>query len=222
MKARPPAPDQDQRDAAVRARGVNVIADAGAGTGKTTLLVERLVRLLAPEDGGPALPLGRVAAITFTRKAAGELRLGIREALLAELARADLAEERRGRLADALGALDTAYVGTIHSFADRLLRLRPVEARLSPSYRIVDDGAELVAETFAVLLQAVEAGTLADELAGRIGPEEARAAQAAFVDALRAGIRAERRVHAYGEFPGLDSLVEALVRTRDVRPVVPA
>jgi ATP-dependent helicase/nuclease subunit A len=222
MRERRPAPDQDQRDAAIRARGVNVIADAGAGTGKTTLLVERLVGMLAPEDGGPALPLGRVAAITFTRKAAGELRLGIREALLAELARADLPEERRRRLADALAALDTSYVGTIHSFADRLLRLRPVEARLSPSYRIVEDGTELVAETFAVLLQAVEAGTLADELAGRVDPEEARAAQAAFVDALRAGIRAERRVHAYGEYPGLDSLVEALVRTRDVRPVVPA
>jgi ATP-dependent helicase/nuclease subunit A len=222
MTARRPAPDQDQRDAAIAARGVNVIADAGAGTGKTTLLVARLVQLVAPADDGPAIPLGRVAAITFTRKAAGELKLRIREALLRELARKDLTAPRQRRLADALGALDTAHVGTIHSFADRLLRLRPVEARLSPSYDIVEDDSALVAETFAVLLQAVEAGTLADELAGAIEREDAEAAQAAFVDALRAGLRAERRVHAHGETPGLDCLVEALIRTRDVELVVPA
>ncbi len=221
MTPRKPAPDQDQRDAAIRARGVNVIADAGAGTGKTTILVARLVQLVAPGDDGQALPLGRVAAITFTRKAAGELKLRIREALLRALARTDLTELRRRRLAEALGALDTAHVGTIHSFADRLLRLRPVEARLSPSYDIVEDDSELVAETFAVFLQAVEAGTLADELADRIAKKDAEAAQAAFVDALRAGIRAERRVRAYGEAPGLDCLIEALIGTRDVRPEVP-
>jgi ATP-dependent exoDNAse (exonuclease V) beta subunit len=216
-----PAPDQEDRDRAVRARGVNVIADAGAGTGKTTLLVARLVQLVAPDDDGPALPLARVAAITFTRKAAGELKLRIRQALLRELAREGVSEPRRRRLADALGALDTAHVGTIHSFADRLLRLRPVEARLSPSYDIVEDDAELVAETYAVLLQAIEAGTLAAELAGLVPEEAACAAQDAFVDALRAGVRAEKRAHAWSEIPGLDCLVEALVRTRDVPPVVP-
>ena len=78
MTARKPAPDQAQRDRAIHARDVNVIADAGAGTGKTTLLVARLVELVAPSDGGAAIPLGRIAAITFTRKAAGELRLRIR------------------------------------------------------------------------------------------------------------------------------------------------
>ena len=222
MSARKPAPDQAQRDAVIHARGVNVITDAGAGTGKTTLLVARLVELVAPLDGGAAIPLGRIAAITFTRKAAGELRLRIREAFLRELAHSDLPDLRRRRLGDALSALDIAHVGTIHSFADRLLRLRPVEARLSPSYEIVEDESPFVAEAFAALLHAVEAGTLPDELAGRVDAEVAEAAQAAFVDALRAGVRAERRVHQHGEVPGLDCLVEALVRTRDVPPVVPA
>src|ERR1700674_2231254 len=69
------APDEAQRQAAIHARGVNVVADAGAGTGKTTLLVARLVELVAPADDGPAVPLPRVAAITFTRNAAGELKL---------------------------------------------------------------------------------------------------------------------------------------------------
>jgi ATP-dependent helicase/nuclease subunit A len=216
------APDQADRDRAIHARGVNVLADAGAGTGKTTLLVARLVQLVAPDDDGPAFPLARVAAITFTRKAAGELKLRIREALLRELGRADLSGLRRGRLADALGALDTAHVGTIHAFADRLLRLRPVEARLSPAYEVVEDESTLVEETWAVLLQAVEAGTLAAEVEGRVPAEAAEAAQAAIDDALRAGIRSDRRAHAWGEVPGLDRLVEALVRTRDVAPLVPA
>jgi len=147
---RAPVPDEAEREAAVHARGVNVVVEAGAGTGKTTILVHRLVELVAPSDDGPALPLSRVAAITFTRKAAGELKLRIREALLEALACADLTEVRRGRLRTALAALDRAYLGTVHAFADRLLRLRPVEARLSPAYQIVDDADELLSETFAV------------------------------------------------------------------------
>ncbi|HEY5678405.1 MAG TPA: UvrD-helicase domain-containing protein, partial [Myxococcales bacterium] len=181
MTATRPAPDQQERDAVVGARGVNVFAEAGAGTGKTTLLVARLVGLVAPGDDGPALTLDRIAAITFTRKAAGELRLRIREALLRELAGTGPGALRRERLSAALGALDTAPVGTIHSFADRLLRLRPVEARLSPTYQIVEDETALLDEAFTALLHAVEAGTLAGELAGRADPAVAASAQAALV-----------------------------------------
>jgi len=165
MTSRRPPPDEASRRAAIGARGVNVVADAGAGTGKTTLLVARLVGLVAPADDAlAAVPLPRIAAITFTRKAAGELKLRIREALLRELAGSGPGALRRERLAAALGALDTAHVGTIHAFADRLLRLRPIEARLSPSYEIVEDGAALADEAFTAFLHAVEAGTLAEEL----------------------------------------------------------
>src|SRR5262245_53819827 len=128
--ARLATPDQAQRDTAIRERTRNVLIDAGAGTGKTATLVDRLVELVAPTSPGPALSIGRVAALTFTRKAAGELRLRIRERLLAELSRPDLSASRAPQLRDAVAGLDTAYVGTIHSFADRLLRLRPVEAEL--------------------------------------------------------------------------------------------
>jgi ATP-dependent helicase/nuclease subunit A len=72
--SRRPAPDQAQRDAAVSERARNVLIDAGAGTGKTTILVERLVEMVAPTNDAPAIPIDRLAAITFTRKAAGELR----------------------------------------------------------------------------------------------------------------------------------------------------
>ena len=150
---RKPAPDSAERDAAVAERSRNVLIDAGAGTGKTSILVGRLVELVAPAAGGPGLPISRIAAITFTRKAAGELRLRIRERLLEELAEAATGSRREAHLRDALAGLDTAYVGTIHSFADRLLRLRPVEARLSPAYDIAEDDAALVRESFEVLLQ---------------------------------------------------------------------
>ena len=84
--------------------------------------------MVAPTGGTAPVPIERLAAITFTRKAAGDLRLRIRECFLAALAKSGLAAERSSRLRAALAGLDTAYVGTIHSFADRLLRLRPVEA----------------------------------------------------------------------------------------------
>jgi len=217
---RAPVPDEAEREAAVHARGVNVVVEAGAGTGKTTILVHRLVELVAPSDDGPALPLSRVAAITFTRKAAGELKLRIREALLEALACADLTEVRRGRLRTALAALDRAYLGTVHAFADRLLRLRPVEARLSPAYQIVDDADELLSETFAVFLQAVERGTLGTELES-IAPAVADTAQATVTDALRVGLRAESRQHDFGESPGLDRLFERFVTNRDVPLIFP-
>ena len=215
-------PDQAEREAAIFARGVNVVADAGAGTGKTTLLVARLVELVAPSDGGEALPLSRIAAITFTRKAAGELKLRIREALLEALAAPALAPARRERLSAALGELDTAHVGTIHAFADRLLRLHPVEARLGPAWEIVEDAGALVRETFEVLLQAVETGTLAEVLAGRVDPAVAAEAEAAIVDALSAGLRAETRELEHASRAGLDDLFARLLETRDVPPRVPA
>jgi ATP-dependent helicase/nuclease subunit A len=164
------APDQVARDAIVRERERNVMVVAGAGTGKTKTIIDRAVELLAPKQSdGEALSIQRMAAITFTRRAAGELRFRIREQLLRELeneARRD--GGRAGKLRDALGNLDAAFIGTIHGFADRLLRLRPVEAELSPAYALVEDTADLVRETLARLRRGAEAGTLAAEL-GRFG-----------------------------------------------------
>ncbi|MFL5260924.1 MAG: UvrD-helicase domain-containing protein, partial [Anaeromyxobacteraceae bacterium] len=216
-------PDAADRARAIHARGVNLIVDAGAGTGKTTILVARVVELVAPSDDAlAAVPLGRVAAVTFTRKAAGELRFRIREALLRELAREGATATRRRRLSDALAALDTAYVGTIHSFADRLLRLSPVEAQQSPACDVVEDASALAAETFAAFLAAAETGSLAAELDGLVEPDVAERAQAAVVDAIAAGVRPESREHPYGEWPGLDRLFERLIATRDVPPAMPA
>src|SRR5712691_8061122 len=125
--------DQAQRDAAIGERARNVLIDAGAGTGKTTLLADRLVEMVAPERSNSVpISIERIAAITFTRKAAGELKLRVRERLLSGLARCDPPSARANLLRKALSGLDTAHISTIHSFCDRLLRLRPVDARLSP------------------------------------------------------------------------------------------
>jgi len=213
------APDQEHRDGAVRARGVNVLVDAGAGTGKTTLLVARLVEMVAPsDDSSKATPLERVAAVTFTRKAAGELKLRVREKLLSELA-GKPSPLRRDRLSLALAAADTAFIGTIHGFSDRLLRRRPVEARLSPSYEILEDASGLTHEAFEILLQASEAGRLADELAGTsCPPERAEEAQDHIRAALAAEVRTGTKEGLWRDRRGLDALFDGFILHRDVPP----
>ena len=212
------APDQAQRDAAVAERQRNVLIDAGAGTGKTTILVDRLVEMVAPTAEAPAIPIGRLAAITFTRKAAGELRLRIRERFLGELAAPGVGEARAARLRDALAGLDTAYVGTIHSFADRLLRLKPVEAALSPSYEIAEDDDALVHETFERLLHAVQNDTLAHELAGTAAAARAAEATRTILFAVQVGLPAETKELEWGFRHGIESLVAGFVGQRDIPP----
>ena len=219
MSPNKPLPDQAARDEARTSRGVNLVVDAGAGTGKTTLLVARLVEMVAPEtDAAEALPLQQIAAVTFTRKAAGELRLRVREKLLSELTKGP-STTRRDRLAAALAAADTAFIGTIHGFADRLLRRHPVEARLSPSYEIVEDAGSLAHETFETLLLASEAGRLDEELEGTdVTPARAREAAEAIRAALQAELRVETAEYEFSSKHGLDALFRAFIEHRDVPP----
>lgn len=219
-----PPPDHADRVAAIAERRRNVIVSAGAGTGKTTLVVNRLLEMIAPSDDREAcVPIERVAAVTFTRRAAGELRVRVREKVLSALARTDLTAVRRGRLRDALGALDTAYIGTIHSFADRLLRLHPIEAKLSPSYDVVDDGSELKRETYDLLMQAGAIGTLVDELVNAGPAVRARAAEAE--ETLRwvqdAKVRIPNREFEFLTWYGLQGLLPAFIDQRDAVPEEP-
>ncbi|HEU4570551.1 MAG TPA: UvrD-helicase domain-containing protein [Gemmatimonadales bacterium] len=117
-------PDQAARERIRTDLDTNLLVEAGAGSGKTTSLVERLVALV--ERG---LPLESIAAVTFTRKAAAELR-----------ERFQLKLEAAGHL-DALRDLDRAFLGTIHAFAGRLLREHPLEAGLDPTFEEVDQAA---------------------------------------------------------------------------------
>jgi ATP-dependent exoDNAse (exonuclease V) beta subunit len=132
-------PLNDEQLAAVEATG-DVFVSAGAGTGKTSVLVERYVRAVC-EQG---LDVDSILVITYTRKAAGELRSRIREAL-AERGRPDLARE-----------LDGAWISTIHGFCARLLRAHPFAAGLDPRFRELEDAgaAVLRGEAFERALEA--------------------------------------------------------------------
>ncbi|MCA1561109.1 MAG: UvrD-helicase domain-containing protein, partial [Acidobacteria bacterium] len=111
-----------------------VIVEAAAGTGKTTELVARILNVLAT---GRA-EIHEIVAVTFTEKAAGELKLRLRQELDA-LRQATPAGDVRDRLGDAIKRLEEAHVSTIHGFCADLLRERPVEARVDPSFIVLNE-----------------------------------------------------------------------------------
>ncbi|MGE5230067.1 MAG: UvrD-helicase domain-containing protein, partial [Deltaproteobacteria bacterium] len=137
MPAERPVCDQDVRRRVTADLGTTFLLEAGAGTGKTRVLVDRYVNcVLDPVLGTD--DTRTVAAITFTEKAAGELRQRIREEFerLAGQAAGDAA--RAAVIQGALDALDDAPISTIHGFAGRLLREFPVEARVDPAFEQLD------------------------------------------------------------------------------------
>ncbi len=106
----------------------SLIVEASAGTGKTTELVTRLVEILATRRAS----IEQIAAVTFTHKAAGEMKLRLRERL--DIERQSAEGERRAALENALKKLEEAAIGTIHGFCAQILRERPVEARVDPAF----------------------------------------------------------------------------------------
>jgi ATP-dependent exoDNAse (exonuclease V) beta subunit len=113
-----------EQEQAVARRAEPLLVSAAAGSGKTSVLVERFIRAVR-EDG---IAPGRILAITFTERAAGELRARVRSRLL--------------ELGDREAARDTeaAFVGTFHGFCARVLRSHPLAAGLDPDFTIVDEG----------------------------------------------------------------------------------
>ena len=109
----------------------NYWVEAGAGTGKTTLLISRLLDIVFAGGVG----LDRVVAITFTEKAAAELKMRLREALEERLPGAEKGPKEL--IIRALEELETAPITTIHAFAAGILRERPVEAAVDPGFKII-------------------------------------------------------------------------------------
>ncbi len=107
----------------------NVVVTAAAGSGKTTALVARMVALV--RQGVPAADL---TAITFTRKAAGEMSTRFFDELQAARERLPAESTEWARVDRALGRVQSAFIGTIHSFCSRLLRERPLAAGLPPDF----------------------------------------------------------------------------------------
>jgi ATP-dependent exoDNAse (exonuclease V) beta subunit len=123
---------QDDKIARKRIRtslGESLLVEASAGTGKTTELVARIVSVLA----SGATTIDHIAAVTFTNKAAGELKLRLRQELDRARDTVETASERTN-IENALEHLEEASVGTIHSFCAQMLRERPVEAVVDPAF----------------------------------------------------------------------------------------
>ena len=117
-----------------------LFVDAGAGSGKTSALVSRVQELVVT-DG---IPIEQIAAVTFTERAAAELRDRLR-ARLEAAARHTTTETTRERAEAALDGLDLAAIGTLHSFAQRILTEHPIEAGIPPLIEVLDEVASSVA-----------------------------------------------------------------------------
>ncbi len=133
MIAAPESSDERARDIIRRELDRSLLVEAAAGTGKTTELVNRIVAVLR---SGRAR-VEQIAAVTFTHKAAGELKLRLRLEL--DAARAGASGAELDHLNDALARLEEASIGTIHSFCVQILRERPVEARVDPAFEEADE-----------------------------------------------------------------------------------
>jgi ATP-dependent helicase/nuclease subunit A len=188
------APNPEQA-AAIEAPGV-VFVSAGAGTGKTTVLVERFVKAVC-EHG---LDVDSLLVITYTERAAGELRDRIR-ARLAAAGRAELARE-----------LDAAWISTIHGFCHRLLRSHPFAAGIDPRFRVLDEAQARVLQREAFELALAEFCVDGDEerlgLLSTYGVRALRRMLTGVHETLRAAGRPLEL--ELGERPGLAARVEDL------------
>ncbi len=138
--------DQASRDTIRDALLENLLVEAGAGSGKTQMLAERMAAGVA----AGVYQVEHLAAMTFTRKAASELRGRFHLALETALVKARVGEPgaapdaaRIARLEGALSNLERFFAGTIHSFCARLLRERPVESHVAPGFTELDEVQDL-------------------------------------------------------------------------------
>jgi ATP-dependent helicase/nuclease subunit A len=147
---------------AIERRNGELLLDAGAGSGKTSVLVERFARAIQ-EDG---LAVGQILTITFTEKAAAELRERIRARL------------RDGGDDAAAQATEGAWISTIHAFCARLLRTHALEAGIDPEFRVLDerDASELRRDAFDAALATCARTPPGADLIAAHGPARLRAA----------------------------------------------
>jgi ATP-dependent helicase/nuclease subunit A len=193
-----------EQAAAIAAGGRDVLLEAGAGTGKTGVMVDRYCRLVCDDGVSP----DAVLAFTFTDKAAAELRRRIR----AELARRAEAGSERAR--ELLSTIGGAWVTTIHGFCNRLLSGHPVAAGIDPGFRVLDapETARAEHEAFDEALRAFLApeppadgpisGARRNLSAHRPGESREELVAAFDIDGLRgivAGVHAELRSRGEAE-----------------------
>jgi ATP-dependent helicase/nuclease subunit A len=134
-----PELEQDRRRA-VEETESSFIVEASAGTGKTRTLIDRILQLvLVKGPKGPPLRLQEICAITFTEKAAGEMKLRLRQHFQQILSEEGHSTDRLEKARLALDDLESASISTFHSFAVSLLKERPIEAGLDPHFTALNE-----------------------------------------------------------------------------------
>ncbi len=195
----------DQQRRALTARGVSVALSAGAGCGKTFVLTERFLTQLDPDGpdaslggdlsgragsrpgAGPRPRLGELVAITFTERAAREMRQRIRTTCRQRLLHAP--DGQVDYWLDLVRQLDTARISTIHSFCGTLLRAHAVEARVDPQFQVLDQSQadtalyELIDDELRSRLAAQDPAVI--DLVVAFGLESLREMLAAMLDRRR-------------------------------------
>ena len=136
-----------QQEAAINARGASVVVSAAAGSGKTSVLVERLTVMLSE----PEYPAEKMVVVTFTNDAAGEVRARLNRALAKRITE----EPENDWLRRQMTMLQSANISTIHSYCIRLLREQFAQLDISANFRIMDEteSKELYAKCAAELLE---------------------------------------------------------------------
>jgi ATP-dependent helicase/nuclease subunit A len=195
-----PPSDHAARERARTELGTSLVLEAGAGTGKTTLLVDRIENLVRT---GTAR-LEQIAAVTFTENAAATLKLRVRDRLERARAARSTPRAERERAAAALDVIERAQVSTIHAFCAAMLQERPLECGVTPGFRMTDEG-----EADALFGQAWDEWMAAALDAGR----------PALAAAVRMGIPLEGKA-GFGEEASLRGLARTLLNQRDLEPLV--
>ncbi|MFH1421344.1 MAG: UvrD-helicase domain-containing protein [Planctomycetota bacterium] len=131
-------PDSRARESITQDLDNNMVVEAGAGSGKTYSLVERMLALI----GTGRTRIKNIAAVTFTRKAAAEMQERFQLALEEKVSKTKDSKQKQ-LFQIALSKLEQAFIGTIHSFCARLLRERPIEAGIDPTFRELDEFTEI-------------------------------------------------------------------------------
>jgi ATP-dependent exoDNAse (exonuclease V) beta subunit len=191
--------DHEARERARRELQTSFVLEAGAGTGKTTLLVDRIETLV--RQG--AATLDRIAAVTFTENAATTMKLRLRERLERLASDSGVPSLERERSAAALDVLERAPICTIHALCAAMLQERPLECDVVPGFRMADE-----TEADVLFAEAWEEW-LADRLTGT---------DDVLLEALDADIPLEGQ-RLYGERSSLRGLARQLVEQRDLRPL---
>ena len=150
--APPDAMTTDNRHLISDALDDTLVVEAAAGTGKTTELVKRVVRLI---ETGRATSIDQIVAVTFSEKAAGELKLRLREELERARLKSAPGSDGAARLERAVQRFEESHVSTIHGFCADLLRERPVEAFVDPAFTVLTEGQadRIYGEAFAAWIQ---------------------------------------------------------------------